>query len=462
MENSGRCEKIMAHKMGQQKCGGAPNDLLHTDKSSIFYHTFEPEPISGEASRSVDRYFRGDGVEEKVTHQPVTFAAGGAATGEQPSELIVGEPCPLCERKYLGKMGPGDYSCVTCGMGMEEPCEHWKNLIANVAARPVSGTEPPTCFCKSEIGDNPNCPLMTEATQEAIRFLRWSAMDGRNTNTEQAGKIADGLAAAASPQAPAPPQCKGCVSGSLESFEHDGCLTDKTLGKELGRWQQAIYELCRKHAIAPDCIDGGGTDSGDPLDFTLSEIGQVICQLENPQDYGGASLELERIAREIADALLAMPFTLDSLGRKHKDHWYSTILAVLSRSLEGRGGELDAGDAKNFLGPQVALKLNGDKSSDELLLHAAENALSAAKKWWAKERDGFVIGFSGTGLATQAEYAIPSALAAFSLSRDGELDAKPTCCGNPFQSTTCGNCGLPDQYSAPKPAQINDSVRNDK
>jgi len=39
---------------------------------------------------------------------------------------------------------------------------------------------------------------------------------------------------------------------------------------------------------------------------------------------------------------------------------------------------------------------------------------------------------------------------------------QPTCCANPFRSTACGNCGMPDQYSAPKPAQINDSVRNNK
>ena len=86
--------------------------------------------------------------------------------------------------------------------------------------------------------------------------------------------------------APAVASCKGCESKAEDYFEHDGCIVEKAVSKEQGRWQQAIYELCRKHAIAPDCIDGGGTDSGDPLDFTLSEIGQVICQLENPQDYG--------------------------------------------------------------------------------------------------------------------------------------------------------------------------------
>ena len=31
-------------------------------------------------------------------------------------------------------MGDGDYSCAVCGMGMKEPCEHWKAMISQVAA----------------------------------------------------------------------------------------------------------------------------------------------------------------------------------------------------------------------------------------------------------------------------------------------------------------------------------------
>jgi hypothetical protein len=29
------------------------------------------------------------------------------------------------------KMGPGDFSCAVCGMGMVEPCEHWKANMPN-------------------------------------------------------------------------------------------------------------------------------------------------------------------------------------------------------------------------------------------------------------------------------------------------------------------------------------------
>jgi pyruvate/2-oxoglutarate dehydrogenase complex dihydrolipoamide acyltransferase (E2) component len=36
-------------------------------------------------------------------------------------------------------MGPGDYSCAACGMGMTEPCEHWKEMLV----RPESEVSQP-------------------------------------------------------------------------------------------------------------------------------------------------------------------------------------------------------------------------------------------------------------------------------------------------------------------------------
>lgn len=53
-----------------------------------------------------------------------------AAQPSQP-ELKIGSPCPTCGRKVMPKMGSGDYSCVSCGLGMEEPCVHWKKMLAN-------------------------------------------------------------------------------------------------------------------------------------------------------------------------------------------------------------------------------------------------------------------------------------------------------------------------------------------
>lgn len=96
---------------------------------------------------------------------------------------------------------------------------------------------------------------------------------------------ADDLAQFFGPSAPSPLPCEGCNTQSLDAFEHDGCFVDKVVDREQARWQKSLYDLSRKHAIAPNEIDGSGCDSGDPLDLTLAEVGQVICQLENPQDY---------------------------------------------------------------------------------------------------------------------------------------------------------------------------------
>jgi len=50
---------------------------------------------------------------------------------------------------------------------------------------------------------------------------------------------------------------------------------------EQKRWQDAIMKIIDATAIRYNLgnIDGGGCDSGDPLDFTTSEIHQVINQL---------------------------------------------------------------------------------------------------------------------------------------------------------------------------------------
>lgn len=49
---------------------------------------------------------------------------------------------------------------------------------------------------------------------------------------------------------------------------------------EIARWQQAIYELCKKHK--PD-VDGAGSD-GDELDLTLSEINEVFIMYQDRID----------------------------------------------------------------------------------------------------------------------------------------------------------------------------------
>ena len=55
------------------------------------------------------------------------------------------------------------------------------------------------------------------------------------------------------------------------------------LEKDQARWQKAIYELLVKETGCT--IDAGGCDSGDPLDFTLSEISQAIGILKEENRY---------------------------------------------------------------------------------------------------------------------------------------------------------------------------------
>lgn len=49
---------------------------------------------------------------------------------------------------------------------------------------------------------------------------------------------------------------------------------------EICRWQDAIRVLLLKHAPKAN-IDGGGCDSGDPLDLTLCEISQAFAYFED-------------------------------------------------------------------------------------------------------------------------------------------------------------------------------------
>ena len=50
--------------------------------------------------------------------------------------------------------------------------------------------------------------------------------------------------------------------------------------EEMGRWQDTIYKLACD--LAPDAqIDGGGCDSGDPLDLTTDKIAQAFNYWDN-------------------------------------------------------------------------------------------------------------------------------------------------------------------------------------
>lgn len=70
-------------------------------------------------------------------------------------------------------------------------------------------------------------------------------------------------------------ECPWCGLGQPDSHV---CAVEK----EQGRWQKAIYELLVK--ATDDSIDGGGCDSGDPLDFTLAEISQALGILKEKSE----------------------------------------------------------------------------------------------------------------------------------------------------------------------------------
>lgn len=61
---------------------------------------------------------------------------------------------------------------------------------------------------------------------------------------------------------------------ALDAGGEADILDDPRVDKEIRRWQEAIRDKLIDLG-APDWkIDGAGCDSGDPLDFTLAEVGQ--------------------------------------------------------------------------------------------------------------------------------------------------------------------------------------------
>jgi len=85
---------------------------------------------------------------------------------------------------------------------------------------------------------------------------------------------------------PLPPDSADADAKQLRRWAGTECKR-KALDAEIGRWQQAIYEACCKavdglrEAVT---IDGAGCDSGDPLDLTLTEIGQAVNALRDEID----------------------------------------------------------------------------------------------------------------------------------------------------------------------------------
>src|ERR1700691_5597598 len=56
------------------------------------------------------------------------MAVIAATPAAEPPALAEGRPTPaFCD---------GAFSCASCGLGMREPCEHWKELLANSTPEP--------------------------------------------------------------------------------------------------------------------------------------------------------------------------------------------------------------------------------------------------------------------------------------------------------------------------------------
>ncbi len=78
------------------------------------------------------------------------------------------------------------------------------------------------------------------------------------------------------------------------------------IGALLGRWQDEIRGALCARVPDPHRIDGGGCDSGDPLDLTLAEVAQAVNQLTDQADEQIAALTAERdAARRGAEELRA-------------------------------------------------------------------------------------------------------------------------------------------------------------
>jgi hypothetical protein len=76
--------------------------------------------------------------------------------------------------------------------------------------------------------------------------------------------------------------------------DHEAAAThEDEIDNELRRWQDAIRDKLIDLGAPDHLIDGAGCDSGDPLDFTLAEVGQGV-------GYFLDQLELLRVALKAA------------------------------------------------------------------------------------------------------------------------------------------------------------------
>lgn len=105
---------------------------------------------------------------------------------------------------------------------------------------------------------------------------------------------------------------------------------DKEADEELRRWQDKIRDVVINRSGAPDYkIDGGGCDSGDPLDFTIAEIGQGFNYTDKEAETLREALRVAQKAIAYANLKLELlGFTSDGDARKPLIESLSKIAAL--------------------------------------------------------------------------------------------------------------------------------------
>lgn len=130
------------------------------------------------------------------------------------------------------------------------------------------------------------------------------------------------------------------LDAMAESFNADAKKAEarmKELEADYGRWQNKIRDLVIRMSGAPKyAIDGGGCESGDPLDFTLTEIKLGFAHLDDKLRERIAELEEEHKA-SLARISAEVDLSVDrATGYKKKIAELETALRQANKKLTNK------------------------------------------------------------------------------------------------------------------------------
>ena len=161
-------------------------------------------------------------------------------------------------------------------------------------------------------------------------------------------------------------------------------MTDKQtiMEDELGRWQDAIYKLACD--LAPDAqIDGGGCDSGDPLDLTTDEISQAFAYWDNLLFDTMESVSHAKIEGSTFKAAAAMITTFaaenEKLNQQVCDECDPENYGWVHNRVEGRGACTCMIEAEPFQILLKALEKIADPNGPQSGVGCAMEALEALR-----------------------------------------------------------------------------------